>query len=52
MYKRTAVSAPTRSVNADAGSVGADTQPLNQNGPQCAHCGWRGGSHDPNCPFK
>ncbi|KAJ7088743.1 hypothetical protein B0H15DRAFT_949377 [Mycena belliarum] len=25
--------------------------PLNSNGPQCAHCGWRGGSHASNCPF-
>ncbi|KAJ7495396.1 hypothetical protein FB451DRAFT_1387425 [Mycena latifolia] len=22
------------------------------NGPQCAHCGWRGGSHASNCPFS
>ncbi|KAJ6587793.1 hypothetical protein B0H10DRAFT_2093414 [Mycena sp. CBHHK59/15] len=23
-----------------------------RNGPQCCHCGWRGGEHDSNCPFK
>ncbi|KAJ7458893.1 hypothetical protein FB451DRAFT_1406078 [Mycena latifolia] len=50
--QQTAVSAPTRSVSADTGTVSADTQPVNQNGPQCAHCGWRGGSHDPSCPFS
>ncbi|KAJ7495410.1 hypothetical protein FB451DRAFT_1214058 [Mycena latifolia] len=21
-------------------------------GPQCAHCGWRGGDHASNCPFS
>ncbi|KAJ7467636.1 hypothetical protein FB451DRAFT_1401625 [Mycena latifolia] len=28
--------------------------PVNRstNGPQCAHCGWRGGSHASNCPFR
>ncbi|KAJ7702670.1 hypothetical protein B0H17DRAFT_118491 [Mycena rosella] len=22
-----------------------ETTPVNHNGPQCAQCGWRGGSH-------
>ncbi|KAJ7225009.1 hypothetical protein C8J57DRAFT_1535567 [Mycena rebaudengoi] len=25
---------------------------VNHNGPTCAHCGWRGGGHASNCPFK
>ncbi|KAJ7258410.1 hypothetical protein B0H12DRAFT_1109835 [Mycena haematopus] len=30
-----------------------ETKPVNHsNGPQCAHCGWRGGGHASNCPFK
>ncbi|KDQ62904.1 hypothetical protein JAAARDRAFT_119996 [Jaapia argillacea MUCL 33604] len=24
---------------------------VNQNAPQCCHCGWRG-AHSPSCPFK
>ncbi|KAJ7105835.1 hypothetical protein C8R44DRAFT_987477 [Mycena epipterygia] len=31
---------------------GTDATPVNDNGPQCAHCGWRGGEHASNCPFK
>ncbi|KAJ7105946.1 hypothetical protein C8R44DRAFT_806298 [Mycena epipterygia] len=31
---------------------GTDAIPVNHNGPQCAHCGWRGGEHASNCPFK
>ncbi|KAJ7448559.1 hypothetical protein FB451DRAFT_1567238 [Mycena latifolia] len=36
-------------------NIGASTQvkdAANRDGPQCCHCGWRGGSHAPNCPFK
>ncbi|KAJ7070222.1 hypothetical protein B0H15DRAFT_1027813 [Mycena belliarum] len=29
-----------------------DSATVDSNGPQCAHCGWRGGSHASNCPFK
>ncbi|KAJ6565870.1 hypothetical protein DFH09DRAFT_1363645 [Mycena vulgaris] len=41
----TSVSATDR-----CGSV--DIKPVSHNGPQCCHCGWRGGSHDANCPFS
>ncbi|KAJ7458892.1 hypothetical protein FB451DRAFT_1563773 [Mycena latifolia] len=37
---------------APASSTSADTIPVNHNGPQCAHCGWRGGGHASNCPFS
>ncbi|KAJ7105958.1 hypothetical protein C8R44DRAFT_987530 [Mycena epipterygia] len=30
----------------------ADATLVTHNGPQCAHCGWRGGEHASNCPFK
>ncbi|KAF7314135.1 hypothetical protein HMN09_00572700 [Mycena chlorophos] len=26
--------------------------PLNHNGPQCCHCGWRGGEHAKSCLFN
>ncbi|KAJ7719307.1 hypothetical protein B0H16DRAFT_1475043 [Mycena metata] len=29
-----------------------ETKPVNNNGPQCAECGWRGGNHAPNCLFR
>ncbi|KAJ7865356.1 hypothetical protein B0H14DRAFT_3862277 [Mycena olivaceomarginata] len=30
-----------------------ESKPVNHsNGPQCAHCGWRGGGHASNCPFR
>ncbi|KAJ7688738.1 hypothetical protein B0H17DRAFT_1067981 [Mycena rosella] len=29
-----------------------ETAPVNHNGPQCAQCGWRGGSHASNCLFN
>ncbi|KAJ7447654.1 hypothetical protein FB451DRAFT_1411748 [Mycena latifolia] len=31
--------------SAPAHIVSVAAQPVNENGPQCAHCGWRGGSH-------
>ncbi|KAJ7757278.1 hypothetical protein DFH07DRAFT_819757 [Mycena maculata] len=31
---------------------GTEANPVNHNGPQCAHCGWRGGEHAKNCPFN
>ncbi|KAJ7220855.1 hypothetical protein GGX14DRAFT_432281, partial [Mycena pura] len=36
------------------GNQHQDVQPVDlmSNGPQCAHCGWRGGSHAANCPFS
>ncbi|KAJ7756615.1 hypothetical protein B0H16DRAFT_1885894 [Mycena metata] len=30
----------------------AAAQPINHVGPQCAACGWRGGEHANNCPWK
>ncbi|KAJ6628623.1 hypothetical protein B0H10DRAFT_1777765 [Mycena sp. CBHHK59/15] len=40
------VAAVTQSESADS------VKAVNHNGPQCCHCGWRGGSHASNCPFK
>ncbi|KAK7036286.1 hypothetical protein R3P38DRAFT_3184071 [Favolaschia claudopus] len=36
----------------DRNSTEVKAVPQNANGPQCAHCGWRGGEHASNCPFK
>ncbi|KAJ7105609.1 hypothetical protein C8R44DRAFT_886541 [Mycena epipterygia] len=34
-------------------STSTEAVPVNHsNGPQCAHCGWRGGGHASNCPFS
>ncbi|KAJ7105603.1 hypothetical protein C8R44DRAFT_806529, partial [Mycena epipterygia] len=33
-------------------SMSAEAVIVNHNGPQCCHCGWRGGEHASNCPFK
>ncbi|KAJ7088069.1 hypothetical protein B0H15DRAFT_1022629 [Mycena belliarum] len=33
-------------------SANTEPKPVNQNGPQCCHCGWRGGEHASNCPFS
>ncbi|CAK5283468.1 unnamed protein product [Mycena citricolor] len=33
-------------------AITAETQPKLHSGPQCAHCGWRGGGHANNCPFN
>ncbi|KAJ6532407.1 hypothetical protein B0H19DRAFT_1187446 [Mycena capillaripes] len=35
-----------------SGATEADPKAMNSNGPTCCHCGWRGGSHASNCPFK
>ncbi|KAJ7457701.1 hypothetical protein FB451DRAFT_1564075 [Mycena latifolia] len=49
---------PTVQHVAEASVVVANThkstegKPVNENGPQCAHCGWRGGGHASNCPFS
>ncbi|KAF8869496.1 hypothetical protein CPB85DRAFT_804903 [Mucidula mucida] len=31
---------------------GMSTTPVTMNGPQCCHCGYRGGEHEKSCPFK
>ncbi|KAJ6504941.1 hypothetical protein DFH09DRAFT_1101737 [Mycena vulgaris] len=34
------------SVSATDRCGNVDVKPVNHNGPQCCHCGWRGGSHE------
>ncbi|KAJ7105592.1 hypothetical protein C8R44DRAFT_886530 [Mycena epipterygia] len=55
----TSMTAPTVQSIADTAASGAvaststEAVPVNHsNGPQCAHCGWRGGGHASNCPFS
>ncbi|KAJ7454088.1 hypothetical protein FB451DRAFT_1408437 [Mycena latifolia] len=40
--------------SAAAPNMGASTQvkDARRDGPQCCHCGVRGGSHAPTCPFS
>ncbi|KAJ7105598.1 hypothetical protein C8R44DRAFT_886532 [Mycena epipterygia] len=48
--------APAAVANTTRESTSTSTSPtavpVNHNGPQCCHCGWRGGEHASNCPFK
>ncbi|KAJ7290524.1 hypothetical protein C8J57DRAFT_1276047, partial [Mycena rebaudengoi] len=47
-----AVTPPTQSTPPrDHEQSGTLETPINLNGPQCCHCGWRGGGHDSTCPF-
>ncbi|KAJ7447679.1 hypothetical protein FB451DRAFT_1411775 [Mycena latifolia] len=41
-----AASLSVSTVQQPAGSAPAHIVSAATNGPQCAHCGWRGGSHD------
>ncbi|KAJ7077665.1 hypothetical protein B0H15DRAFT_933950, partial [Mycena belliarum] len=48
----TLCAAPPTHTHTHAHAEYAARVPANANGPQCAHCGWRGGGHASNCPFS
>ncbi|KAJ7261618.1 hypothetical protein C8J57DRAFT_1514134 [Mycena rebaudengoi] len=59
MHSTTSVAVPTvqhttetPAIATPAHSTTTGKLTANYNGPQCAHCGWRGGGHADNCPFK
>ncbi|KAJ6524374.1 hypothetical protein B0H19DRAFT_1200495 [Mycena capillaripes] len=50
----TAVHCAEAVVPAATARTSTEAQPVNlsTNGPQCASCGWRGGGHAKNCPWR
>ncbi|KAJ6612417.1 hypothetical protein B0H10DRAFT_2052396 [Mycena sp. CBHHK59/15] len=58
MYATNSTTVPTvqhtaaATVAAPVQKESSEANVVNHNGPQCCHCGWRGGSHASNCPFK
>ncbi|KAJ7105616.1 hypothetical protein C8R44DRAFT_886545 [Mycena epipterygia] len=43
--QRTTVPAAVANITPASTSTSVGAIPVNHNGPQCCHCGWRGGEH-------